>query len=286
MNTKLFTFFKTVLFCSFFILSSDIFAQVYTPELDKYKNMDAEELWNIREELVALDGPLFQVLDKAKNTDEIRTRTVYLTRYEHIINKIKGLELGGEYSSVYDVPGFRQKLMALDEVEEEIRAKYTEVFNLDVIYEVLAQYAPDEDLNLDEKLIKTVAKIFKSADLSDTEIEVLLGRPKLFYFVIYRANRSVADGEYNEDLFIAADLLRIMLFKKENYNRIHELSEKYDIKRLNKYSRSFVPEFDKNISSSSDLVSRTSSTVAIDVASTKVSRNIVNRTLRSLRLIK
>jgi hypothetical protein len=248
--------------------------------------MDAEELWNIREELVALDGPLFQVLDKAKNTDEIRTRTVYLTRYEHIINKIKGLELGGEYSSVYDVPGFRQKLMALDEVEEEIRAKYTEVFNLDVIYEVLAQYAPDEDLNLDEKLIKTVAKIFKSADLSDTEIEVLLGRPKLFYFVIYRANRSVADGEYNEDLFIAADLLRIMLFKKENYNRIHELSEKYDIKRLNKYSRSFVPEFDKNISSSSDLVSRTSSTVAIDVASTKVSRNIVNRTLRSLRLIK
>jgi hypothetical protein len=155
-----------------------------------------------------------------------------------------------------------------------------------VIYEVLAQYAPDEDLNLDEKLIKTVAKIFKSADLSDTEIEVLLGRPKLFYFVIYRANRSVADGEYNEDLFIAADLLRIMLFKKENYNRIHELSEKYDIKRLNKYSRSFVPEFDKNISSSSDLVSRTSSTVAIDVASTKVSRNIVNRTLRSLRLIK
>lgn len=284
MNKKLFTFFKTLLFCFFFILSFDLFAQVHTPELDKYKNMDPEELWNIREELVAEDGPLFELLDRAKNTDEIKIRTIYLARYEHIINKIKGLDLGGEYISVYEVPGFRQKLMALDEREEEIRAKYTEAFNLELIYDVLIQYAPDEDLSLDDKLISTVAKIFKSADLSDNEIELLLGRPKLFYFVIYRANRSTAEGAYNEDLFIAADLLRLMLFKRENYNRIHELSEKYDIKRLNKYNKSFVPEFEANTSIVKDV--KTATTIATETASKKVGRNIVNRTLRSLRIIK
>jgi hypothetical protein len=279
MNKKLCNFFKSLgfVFFLFYIISgTELLAQVMTPELNKYIGMDAEELWNHREELVAKEGPLFQVLEKAKNTDNFRQRSIYLERYETIINRIKYLDLDGTVISVYDVPGFGDKLRALDEKEEEIRIKYTEAFNLAMIYSILIEFAPEENLNLDEKIIKTVSSIFKSANLSDPEIEILIGRPKLFYFIIDRANKAGEENKYKEDLLIAADLLRMMLFKKETYIRINELSEKYDIERLNQYNKSFVPEFEASITAVKMNPSKAKSLKA----------NIVNKTLRALRIVK